>query len=361
LALAARGYPSAVFEQRRRHDGIDRGDLLHGAVLPLLRDWGVDLEPFRPHRFTTFRIVDGSERKLFEIDLAELLGGTYCFTTLKHPQITAALEAAAQATGLVEISRGDRCHELIEHRGRILGVRTLSGEYRAPLTVLATGARSKLRDTFGAPRHYHDYGVAVYNACVREISRFRDCAYYVFGRRGIIVLVPLPGGQLRVGLQFAPRRQPRPTAEQFAAMATAVLPSLDGEDLSVLSAHTYRLGYSLARRWWQPGLVVLGDAAHLVHPIGGQGMNLAFHDAAALAASLPSSAASASDWDAAAAGYASTRHRAVRRIARRINFAGRAGGVEHPALRWGRTSLVRAFDHTQPLKRATFQRLANVR
>lgn len=361
LALAHRGHHSRVFERAGSPNAIDRGDVIHHGSLALLTRWRAlaHLDALAPLQFTDFRIIDGDGRRLLGADTRRLFGPDHRFTVLRHPDIVRGLRAAAVDTGLVECHDQEPVRELYSVDGRVRGVRTARGDYEAPLTVVAAGARSVLRG-FGQHRQV-DYGTSFYNARVRGIDAFHGCGYYVLDREGLLVLVSLPHGELRIGLQFAThQREGRPSRHNFAEWATRVLRPLAAHPLTLIEGHTYRLHGALARQWTVPGAVLLGDSAHTVHPTGGQGMNLAFADAEVLAQSLDG-AADESSMDAAAAAYGRIRRVAVGRVFRRTHLGAKLAGLTGAAPIGVRAAALRALDRVTPAKRLVLGHVMGVR
>ncbi|MBI0374914.1 FAD-dependent oxidoreductase [Streptomyces asiaticus] len=361
LSLAKRGRPSIVFERPGSTNDIDRGDIIHLGSSLLLRAWGAweYLEARSPTYFSQFKIIDGDGRRLLGVDVPSLAGDGRRLTALRHPEIVRGLRDAAQACGLVDLRRGEPVMELCTAGGRVTGVRTARGEYGAPLTVIATGTRSRLRDARFGRATVRDYGTSFYNARVKALPAYEGCGYYVVDRRGVLVLVTLPHDELRIGIQFrTAEAAQRPCRENFAERATRILRPLGQETLSLIDGHAYRLRGVLAERFAAPGAVLLGDAAHTVHPTGGQGMNLAFQDAEALTRRL------VAGWDLestdrAAAEYARERRAHARRVFRHAHAGGVLAGLSHPVATGLRRAGVRALDRATPVKHLVFRQFIN--
>ena len=170
----------------------------------------------------------------------------------------------------------------------------------AGLVVGADGARSFVRQAAGIPVHRHGYGqtaVVANFACERAHG---NTAFQWFQGGPVLALLPLPGD--RVSMIWS-----------LPEDAAASLLSLDEEGLcrEVERASHARLGqlrllgapvsYALrglsARRITAPRVALVGDAARVIHPLAGQGLNLGLQDARVLAEVLASRAPSQSAGD----------------------------------------------------------------
>src|SRR3979490_2602008 len=70
-ASARRGIRSVVLERRRAPGEVDRGDVIHHSVLPLLARWNLQdrLDAYGPLELRTFRVLNERGRTIFEVDL----------------------------------------------------------------------------------------------------------------------------------------------------------------------------------------------------------------------------------------------------------------------------------------------------
>jgi 2-octaprenyl-6-methoxyphenol hydroxylase len=157
---------------------------------------------------------------------------------------------------------------------------------RARLVVAADGARSALRENAGIATHGWDYGQS---AIVLNVGHERDHegrAEEHFLPAGPFAILPLKGRRCSIVWTEATRDAERIAAlpdDDFHAELEQRFKLKLGE-ITVLGARrVHPLGFFVARSFIAPRLALVGDAAHVIHPIAGQGLNMGLKDVAALA------------------------------------------------------------------------------
>lgn len=180
---------------------------------------------------------------------------------------------------------GTRCTELdIGEREAML---TLAGGERiaAGLVIGADGASSWVRQQAGLAvdaRSYGERGVVANFACSRS---HRGTAYQWFRPDGVLAYLPLPGARMSMVWST-----PDAHASELLDLAPDDLCKRVAEagggvlgDLGILTpAAAFPLQLLVAEAIVAPRVALIGDAAHVVHPLAGQGVNLGFGDARAL-------------------------------------------------------------------------------
>jgi len=159
----------------------------------------------------------------------------------------------------------------------------------ARLVVGADGADSRVRAAAGvaaSPTDYHQLGVVANFACGHPHG---GVAYQWFMRDGVLALLPLPGDRVSMVWSIAEVRGKELLALEAQALAQEVEAASRGAlgALAVITpAQAFPLKLQRVARFVQPRLALAGDAAHNVHPLAGQGLNLGLRDVRALAETL---------------------------------------------------------------------------
>jgi 2-octaprenyl-6-methoxyphenol hydroxylase len=202
--------------------------------------------------------------------------------------LLAALRDAAEAAGIV-MAAPDTVEGFIVPNGHVAVTLGSGAERRPKLLVAADGIRSRLRALAGIRTVEWSYPQTAIVANVRHERPHNGVAVEHFLPSGPFAILPLKGD--RSSLVWTERSD---DARKLMASDDFVfsieLERRFGHRLGRIdmdgSRQSHPLGLILARDFVRPRFALLGDAAHGIHPIAGQGLNLGFRDAAALAETL---------------------------------------------------------------------------
>jgi ubiquinone biosynthesis UbiH/UbiF/VisC/COQ6 family hydroxylase len=166
---------------------------------------------------------------------------------------------------------------------------TSAGEVRAQLLVIADGADSPLRQQLGIEVEQRAYGQRAIVARLASERPHESTAWQCFLSTGPVALLPLADG--RVSLVWSALEE-RATqllaldAADFEAELGAVMSPALGRFTLQGERASFPLRRQCATRWYSGSCVLVGDAAHTLHPLAGQGLNQGLLDVAALADAL---------------------------------------------------------------------------
>jgi 2-octaprenyl-6-methoxyphenol hydroxylase len=179
------------------------------------------------------------------------------------------------------VERGEHGVSVRLEDGRVVG---------SPLLIAAEGRNSPMREAAGirCARWKYDHSAIV--STLRHERPHDHVAYEIFYPAGPFALLPMTddAGGHRSAIIWSVSHQDAPgylslSDENFAAEAEAAMGGFLGKIDMLAPRSTYPLGFHHAARITDHRLVLVGDAAHGMHPIAGQGVNVGYRDAAALA------------------------------------------------------------------------------
>src|SRR5580658_947812 len=293
LLLARMGVDVVVLEKHADFLRDFRGDTVHPSTLELMHELHI-LDAFLKLPHQEIRELSGQiENETVPIgDFTHL--PTQCKFVALMPQwdfLDFIKEQARRYSGFHLMMQAEVI-DLVEENGFIAGVRakTKSGplEVRAPLTIGADGRHSIVRERAGLK--VIDLGAPMDVLWMRLSRRPTDPPQTLghFDRGRILFLINredywqcafvIPKGtadEIRLRGRKAFHRE---IAELEPFLKDRVEELRDWKQVSLLTVRVDRLA-----RWFRPGLLCIGDAAHAMSPIGGVGINLAIQDAVAAA------------------------------------------------------------------------------
>ncbi len=233
-------------------------------------------------------------------------------------------------------------------------LRTDAGDsFAARLVVAADGAQSAVRQALGIGARVSDYGQHAIVAHV-DTARFHDyTAYERFTPTGPIAVLPIAGGRSAIVWTLAPDAARRVLAledDAFIAQLQEAFGLRLGRFTRVGSRQSYPLALTKSERLTAPRAVILGNAAQALHPVAGQGFNLALRDVAMLAELLADSGGGDPGAAALLDRYAAWRAPDREAVIRFTDSLVRGFGMPLAPLRRLRGSGLLLFDLLRPVK-----------
>lgn len=156
----------------------------------------------------------------------------------------------------------------------------------ASVVVAADGARSMVREMMGIATTGHDYGQSGIVTTIEHELDHNNIAYEHFLPHGPFASLPLPNKRSSLVWSEKSKLVPEILAmpeEELAREIERKMGSSLGKVKVLAPAQAFPLRLQIAKEFVADRVALIGDAAHVVHPIAGQGMNLGLKDVAALA------------------------------------------------------------------------------
>jgi 2-polyprenyl-6-methoxyphenol hydroxylase-like FAD-dependent oxidoreductase len=296
--LARAGVDVVVLEKHADFFRDFRGDTVHPSTLELMYELGLIDEFLKlPHQKVETLTGQVGAEHLRMVDFRHVL--THCKFVALMPQWDFLNFLTQQGTRYktFDLRMNAEVTDLVEEDGRIVGLRATTPDgtltIRAQLVVGCDGRHSTMREKAGFESD--DYGApmdVLWFRMSRKQSDSTDTFGHIEAGKLMVMLdrgdywqcayVIPKGGIERVkseGLKAFRKR----VIEMSPFLADRVGELESWDDVKLLSVIVDRL-----RRWWRPGLICIGDAAHAMSPIGGVGINMAVQDAVAAANRLAS-------------------------------------------------------------------------
>ncbi|AFY48296.1 2-polyprenyl-6-methoxyphenol hydroxylase-like oxidoreductase [Nostoc sp. PCC 7524] len=289
LLLARQGVAVMLLEAHKDFDRDFRGDTIHPSVMEIMEELGLSDRLLQlPHAKMRQIRVKTPQDTVTLADFSHLKTRYPYITMLPQVKFLEFITQEAQQYPSFQLLMGANVQELIVEDGIIQGVRYRGGggwhEVRAILTVGADGRHSKLRQ--------------LGNFASIETSPPMDVLWFRLPRQpgdseggmgrfapGHIVAMLDRGDEWQLAYVIPKGGYQKLRADGLAALKTSVVevvPELanridnlqDWSQIAFLSVESSRV-----RHWYRPGLLLIGDAAHVMSPVGGVGINYAIQDA----------------------------------------------------------------------------------
>jgi 2-polyprenyl-6-methoxyphenol hydroxylase-like FAD-dependent oxidoreductase len=293
VVLARAGVSVTVLE---KHDDFlrdFRGDTVHASTMTLLDELGLG-ERFSamPHRVVRRVAIPLRSGTSVAVDLGLLPGPHKHIAFVPQSDLLNLLADAGRVEPSFTLRMGVEVTGLLREHGRVVGVRYRDadgsdGELRAAVTVACDGRRSAVRAASGL--RVREFGVPLDTWWFRLPRGEADLqGLNVWMGTDALLAAIDRGSYFQMAYHIPKGSDARLRAEgieafhrRVAALAPAFADSIGAvrwDDVKLLAVRLDRMP-----RWFSPGLLCIGDAAHAMSPIGGVGINLAIQDAVAAA------------------------------------------------------------------------------
>ncbi|WP_197021538.1 UbiH/UbiF/VisC/COQ6 family ubiquinone biosynthesis hydroxylase [Sulfitobacter mediterraneus] len=296
LALAQIGLKVTVIDaldlKLRKNAKFDgRSYSLAHASMRLMQGLGVwpqiadDAQPMLEIKVTDGRAGEGPSPFVMQFDHAEIEEGPMGYMVEDRHLRRALLDAVKSKFGITQINGTRVVGQDVDANG--ITITLDSGKaLRARLVIGADGRSSGTCERAGIKRVVQGYGQTALVCAIDHELPHGGVAHQFFMPPGPLAILPLKGNRSSIvwseTTQNAARIHALPDADYIDVLRPR-FGSFLGQISLAGARFTYPLGLSLAHEMIAPRVALVGDAAHGMHPIAGQGLNAGLRDVAALA------------------------------------------------------------------------------
>jgi 2-polyprenyl-6-methoxyphenol hydroxylase-like FAD-dependent oxidoreductase len=295
LLLARAGVQVTVLEKHGDFLRDFRGDTVHPATLEILDEIGLmpEFQRLPIYKAADLAIIVGG-REQPALDFRGLRPFDY-IALVPQWDLLDLLANAGRRYPNFELRMRHKATGLIEEKGRVTGVRveTPEGalEIQADLVIACDGRHSTVREAAGLKAK--EYGAPM-DVLWFRLPRLAGDPPDVLGiiDRGHIMVLLNRDDYWQVAYVIPKDGDAKLRAQPIDSLRASVVelaPFLAGRESAIASwdeVKTLVVQVDRLERWYKPGLLLIGDAAHAMSPIGGVGINLAIQDAVAAANAL---------------------------------------------------------------------------
>jgi 2-polyprenyl-6-methoxyphenol hydroxylase-like FAD-dependent oxidoreductase len=293
LLLARQGVPVVLLEAHMDFDRDFRGDTLHPSVMEILDEIGLAERLLQLRHTKVTEAVVQTGMNVLKVNLgqgfARLKTRFPYITVMAQSRFLEFITTEAQRYPTFRLIMGAQVDELVEDDGVVRGIRYQGRdgrhELRAALVIGADGRFSRLRKLAGFEpvKTSPPIDVLWFRLPRRENDVFSTLGARIGNGLFLIFIDRLDYWQVGCVIPKGAYQEFRAAGlEHLRQSLVRAVPELadrvdtlsEWRQVAVLSVESSRL-----RRWYKPGLLLLGDAAHVMSPVGGLGINYAIADA----------------------------------------------------------------------------------
>lgn len=289
LALARRGIAVTLLESHMDFDRAFRGDVIYPSTLTIMDELGLIDRVLALHHTKRSQIVyELGDTSLVMADLSYLKTNYPYIAMINQAELLELVTSEAKTYPNFRLLMGARMEELLKEQDKVCGVRYRTpdgwGEIRADLVVGADGRFSRVRKLTGLKPEKVASSLDVLWFRLSRKPEDSTEGLLRFGDQRVVALLDRPDHwQIGYVIPKGKYQDVRAASlETFRQSIVNICPHFadrveelqEWRQISVLS-----IDADCLPQWYAPGIMLIGDAAHIMSPVGGVGINCAIQDA----------------------------------------------------------------------------------
>ncbi len=319
--LGSAGLRVRVFEQREKPPDRSMAIGIMPVSLRRFAAIGLDARIIREGTAVQCAVVHDAKRELGRLSFATLPGPHDYIVTLPQSTLVSILWQRLRALPNVTFATGMRVEKIDQSSSEtVADICPARGGHcekiRCGFFAVCDGAHGSLRGLLGVDTPVKPYGMSFVMGDAGDETGWGNVAHLFFTPGGSLESFPLPSGRRRwVALADSDDRTETTGAQLCRRVRKIAAVRLREADL--LDSSRFTPQRRLVRRYVKGRIALCGDAAHVMSPIGGQGMNTGLADAWHFAAVLVAATGQLNGYERLLAGFERDRRLAFRHAARR--------------------------------------------
>lgn len=297
LACAKSGASVALLDRRKIETGQDgRVTALSTTSIRLFKNLGVDIaEHLQP--IQDMLVTEGAPNSPWRLHFEGDGDGGDLGAIIENPLLKSALIEKLAATPLIQTIAPAALRDFSETPNGVI-IKTDQGEYSARLLVAADGRDSVLRRKAGITGQRFDYDAASLVTTIEHDQPHDGLAWQRIIKGGALAVLPLKGKRSQIvwsGPTKSIEAAVNISESHFIDLLSEKMEGYLGQMSCIAPRQSYPLRLQVADTFSSGRIALVGDAAHAIHPLVGQGLNLGLRDAAALADGIKQARATGQD------------------------------------------------------------------